>query len=143
MNVASAGLGADLANKIARLVEERGWNQEDFARISQLNRHTVRQILQKLGGGRGHRTFVGTPEQVADDLELWFTTDAADGFNVMPAVLPSGLEEFVDGVVPLLQRRGLFREEYAGDTLRDHYGLPVPPSLAARSAASDRALVGA
>lgn len=92
---------------------------------------TVRQLLSRLGGGRGHRTFAGTPEQVADNIELWFTNDAADGFNVMPAVLPSGLEAFVDHVVPILQRRGLFREDYETDTLRGHYGLPVPARTAA------------
>jgi FMN-dependent oxidoreductase (nitrilotriacetate monooxygenase family) len=95
----------------------------DMARREKL---TVRQLLNRLGGGRGHRTFTGTPEQVADTLEEWFRGGAADGFNIMPAVLPSGLEAFVDHVVPLLQERGLFRHEYAGSTLRDHYGLPVP-----------------
>jgi len=87
---------------------------------------TVRQLLIRLGGGRGHRTFVGTPDQVADTIEEWFTTGAADGFNIMPAVMPSGLEAFVDHVVPILQERGLFRREYAGSTLREHYGLAVP-----------------
>jgi FMN-dependent oxidoreductase (nitrilotriacetate monooxygenase family) len=95
----------------------------DMARKEQL---TVRQLLNRLGGGRGHRTFAGTPEQVADSIEQWFRNDAADGFNIMPAVLPSGLEAFVDHVVPVLQERGLFRREYAGSTLREHYGLPVP-----------------
>lgn len=94
--------------------------------LAQRENLTVRQVLSKLGGGRGHRTFTGTPEQVADTIEEWFTQGAADGFNVMPAVLPSGLEAFVDHVVPILQERGLFRREYAGPTLRDHYGLPVP-----------------
>jgi len=94
-----------------------------FARRENL---TVRQVLSRLAGGRGHRTFVGTPEQVAHTLEEWFVGGVADGFNVMPAVLPSGLEAFVDHVVPILQRRGLFRREYAGRTLREHYGLPVP-----------------
>lgn len=87
---------------------------------------TVRELLLRLGSGRGHRAFVGTPEQVADTIEVWATSGAADGFNVMPAVLPSGLEAFVDHVVPILQQRGLFREDYSGTTLRDHYGLPVP-----------------
>lgn len=87
---------------------------------------TVRELLWKLGGGRGHRTFTGTPEQVADNLQRWFESGAADGFNVMAPVMPSGLETFVDEVIPLLRRRGLFREEYAGTTLREHYGLPVP-----------------
>ena len=86
----------------------------------------MRQLLNRLGGGRGHRTLAGTPEQVADSLEQGFSQGAADGFNVMPAVLPSGLEAFVDHVVPILQERGLFRAEYAGTTLREHYGLPVP-----------------
>lgn len=89
---------------------------------------TVRQLIGRLGGGRGHRTFSGTPEQVADALQDWWENGAADGFNVMPPVLPSGLETFVDCVVPLLQRRGLFRTEYTGKTLRDNYGLPRPPN---------------
>jgi FMN-dependent oxidoreductase (nitrilotriacetate monooxygenase family) len=87
---------------------------------------TVRQLIGRLGGGRGHRTFAGTAEQVADTIEHWYDAGAADGFNIMPAVLPSGLELFVDRVVPILQERGLFRTEYTGSTLRDHYGLPRP-----------------
>lgn len=87
---------------------------------------TVRQLIGRLGGGRGHLTFAGTPEQVADAIQLWFENGAADGFNIMPAVLPSGLETFVDRVVPMLRHRGLFRTEYTGSTLRDHYGLDRP-----------------
>ena len=97
---------------------------------------TVREIIQRLGGGRGHRTFTGTPEQVADTIEHWFTAGAADGFNVMPAVLPSGLEDFVEHVVPILRARGLFRSEYGGSTLREHYGLPRPASQFARGGAA-------
>ncbi|WP_124712702.1 LLM class flavin-dependent oxidoreductase [Mycolicibacterium nivoides] len=89
---------------------------------------TVRQLIAKLGGGRGHRTFAGTAEQVADDLELWFTEGAADGFNIMPPYLPGGLEDFVEQVVPILQRRGLFRTDYTATTLRGHYGLAHRPS---------------
>jgi FMN-dependent oxidoreductase (nitrilotriacetate monooxygenase family) len=96
---------------------------------------TVRQLLGKLGGGRGHRTFTGTPEQLADDLELWFTNGAADGFNIMPPGYPADLETFVDEVVPILRTRGLFREGYEGSTLRDHYGLARPES---RYAVPDR-----
>ncbi|MBW6435065.1 LLM class flavin-dependent oxidoreductase [Actinoplanes hulinensis] len=95
----------------------------DLARRENL---TVRQLIGRLGGGRGHRTFAGTPEQVADTIEDWFHSGAADGFNIMPAVLPSGLTTFVDHVVPILQTRGLFRTDYEGTTLRDHYGLPRP-----------------
>ena len=94
-----------------------------LARREQL---TVRELIGRLGGGRGHRTFSGTPEQVADAIEEWFTSGAADGFNIMPPALPSGLETFVDHVVPILQARGLFRTEYTGSTLRDHYGLDRP-----------------
>ncbi|GAB3881843.1 LLM class flavin-dependent oxidoreductase [Terrabacter terrigena] len=94
--------------------------------LARRERLTVRQLIGRLGGGRGHRTFAGTPEQVADALDEWFVGGAADGFNIMPAVLPSGLEAFVDRVVPILVRRGLFRAEYTGSTLREHYGLPRP-----------------
>ncbi|MCJ2135317.1 LLM class flavin-dependent oxidoreductase [Methylobacterium sp. J-026] len=97
---------------------------------------TVRQLLRALGGGVGHRIVAGTPEAIADDIEAWFRAGAADGFNLMPDVLPDGLETFVDAVVPLLQRRGLFRRDYAGATLRDHLGLARPPS---RYAAPPRA----
>jgi FMN-dependent oxidoreductase (nitrilotriacetate monooxygenase family) len=95
----------------------------DLARREKL---TVRQLIGRLGGGRGHRTFAGTPEQVADAIQHWYENGAADGFNIMAPVLPSGLELFVDHVVPILQARGLFRTEYTGRTLRDHYGLARP-----------------
>ncbi len=87
---------------------------------------TIRQIIGRLGGGRGHFTFTGTPDQIADTIEEWFTNGAADGFNIMPPLLPSGLELFVEHVVPILRSRGLFRHEYTGRTLRDHYGLARP-----------------
>jgi len=85
-------------------------------------------LLGTLAGARGHFTFAGTPEQVADLIEDWFTDGAADGFNVMPPLLPSMLDVFSAEVIPILQRRGLFRTAYAGATLREHYGLPRPQS---------------
>jgi FMN-dependent oxidoreductase (nitrilotriacetate monooxygenase family) len=97
---------------------------------------TVRQLLKALGGGVGHRIIVGTPEFIADDIETWFRAGAADGFNLMPDVLPTGLEVFVDTVVPLLQKRGLFRKNYEGKTLRDHFGLQKPPSRFTRHSAA-------
>ncbi len=87
---------------------------------------TVREILSRLGGGRGHFTFVGTPEQAADTIISWLEGGAADGFNIMAPALPSALETFIDHVLPILRSKGLFREEYTGATLREHYGLPVP-----------------
>ncbi|MFE7171543.1 LLM class flavin-dependent oxidoreductase [Streptomyces sp. NPDC057616] len=95
--------------------------------LARRERLTVRQLIGRLGGGRGHLTFAGTPEQVADAIETWFTRGAADGFNIMPAVLPSGLETFVEQVVPILRARGLLRTEYGPRrTLRERYGLPRP-----------------
>jgi FMN-dependent oxidoreductase (nitrilotriacetate monooxygenase family) len=94
--------------------------------LARRERLTVRQLIGRLGGGRGHRTFAGTGEQVADAMQHWWENGAADGFNVMPAVLPSGLRDFVDQVVPILQRRGLFRRDYEAATLRENYGLSRP-----------------
>ena len=106
--------------------------QSRFDLVTELGRRenlTVRQLLGRLGGGRGHRTFTGTPEQVADTIQDWFERGAADGFNVMPAALPSGLRTFAEQVIPIFRKRGLFRTEYTGRTLREHYGIPRPDSL--------------
>lgn len=93
---------------------------------------TVRQLSKRIRSG--HRLTVGTPEQIADTLEEWFLAGAADGFNIMPDMFPSGCEIFVDFVVPELRRRGVFRTEYQGTTLREHLGLERPPSQYARRA---------
>ncbi|QBR93095.1 LLM class flavin-dependent oxidoreductase [Nocardioides euryhalodurans] len=121
-------LDAPLPDDIRPVAEQQGnkARYELTVAMARRDRLTVRELLLRLGSGRGHRAFVGTPEQVADTIGEWVGAGAADGFNVMPAVLPSGLEAFVDHVVPILQERGLFRREYTGSTLRDHYGLPVP-----------------
>ncbi|WP_405919467.1 LLM class flavin-dependent oxidoreductase [Streptomyces longwoodensis] len=103
--------------------------------LARRERLTVRRLIGRLGGGRGHLTFAGTPEQVADAIETWFTQGAADGFNIMPPVLPSGLELFVDHVVPLLRARGLLRTAYGPrTTLRERYGLPRPANQYVRPA---------
>jgi alkanesulfonate monooxygenase len=85
-----------------------------------------------MAGARGHRQIFGTPEHIADELESWFSGGAADGFNVMPPVLPGSLKDFVDLVIPELQRRDLFRLHYEGRTLRENLGLPYPYNLGAR-----------
>ncbi|MER7009159.1 NtaA/DmoA family FMN-dependent monooxygenase [Dactylosporangium sp. NPDC000555] len=88
---------------------------------------TARQVVLRATAAFGHHLIVGTPEQVADDIELWFRTGAADGFNYR---IPGGrepLEQFTNHVLPLLQGKGIFRKEYTARTLRGHYGLPVPP----------------
>src|SRR5467141_2461566 len=96
--------------------------------VVQREKPTLRQLLASLAGARGHFTFAGTPEQVADLIEDWFSDGAADGFNIMPPVLPAMLDVFTAEVIPLLQRRGLFRTAYEGKTLREHYGLAWPKS---------------
>jgi FMN-dependent oxidoreductase (nitrilotriacetate monooxygenase family) len=101
---------------------------------------TIRQLIGRLGGGRGHFTFTGTPEQVANKIEEWFNNGAADGFNIMPPLLPSGLELFVEHVVPILRARGLYRHEYTGATLRDHYGLARPANQHVRQFAESVAI---
>jgi alkanesulfonate monooxygenase len=86
---------------------------------------TVRQLAQRLGG-YGGLAFVGTAKTIADAMEEWLVSEGSDGFNVMFPYLPQGLDDFADKVVPELQRRGIFRKEYTGTTLRDHLGLPRP-----------------
>ena len=89
-------------------------------------RPTLRQLLAKLAGARGHFTVAGSPGKIADLMQDWLEDGAADGFNLMPPVLPHQLDLFICEVVPLLQKRGLFREAYHGETLRSHFGLSRP-----------------
>jgi alkanesulfonate monooxygenase SsuD/methylene tetrahydromethanopterin reductase-like flavin-dependent oxidoreductase (luciferase family) len=100
---------------------------ENVLREARQENLTVRQILGRNPLG-GHRIVVGTPEQIADNMEQWFVNRAADGFNLNMDAYPSGLDLFVDHVVPELRRRNLFRTEYEGTTLRDHLGLTRPAS---------------
>src|SRR5262249_40825884 len=96
---------------------------------------TLRDLYNLTAAARGHWGLCRTPRQIADTLEEWFVEEAADGFNVLPPYFPGGLVDFVDQVVPELQARGLFRREYQGSTLRDHFGLaPVPSPAAAQLA---------
>jgi len=94
----------------------------ELARREQL---TVRQLAQRLGGFAG-LAFVGTPRTIANEMERWLYEDGSDGFNIMFPYLPGGLDDFVEQVIPELQRRGLFRREYEGKTLRENLGLPRP-----------------
>ncbi|NMD70939.1 LLM class flavin-dependent oxidoreductase [Bacillus sp. DNRA2] len=94
--------------------------------IAERDNLTIRQLYQHIAGARGHREIIGTPEQIADQLQEWFENGAADGFNIMPPVFPTGLTDFVDYVIPVLQKRGIFRTEYTGATLRENLGLKRP-----------------
>ena len=93
---------------------------------------SIRQVYQRIAGGRGHYQVVGSYKDVADTMQDWFESGAADGFNVLPPVFPISLREIVDLLIPELQRRGIFRREYEGRTLREKLGLPHPISRYAR-----------
>lgn len=97
----------------------------DLARREKL---TVRDLYKRVAGGRGHYQVIGTPADVADLIETWVDERACDGFNIMPPYFPGALQDFVDLVIPELQRRGRFRTRYEADTLRGNLGLPCPPS---------------
>ncbi len=87
---------------------------------------TIRQLYTTIAAGFGGRILVGTPKDIVDDMQGWVEADAADGFNLCPPVLPLGLDEFVELVLPELRARGMFRTEYAGPTLRENLGLTPP-----------------
>jgi alkanesulfonate monooxygenase SsuD/methylene tetrahydromethanopterin reductase-like flavin-dependent oxidoreductase (luciferase family) len=99
--------------------------RERIVELARREKLTVRQLAQRVGG-YGGLALVGSPETIANQMEEWLFTEACDGFNVMFPYLPAGLDDFVDRVVPELQRRGLFRRNYEGATLRENLGLPRP-----------------
>jgi alkanesulfonate monooxygenase len=99
--------------------------RERAGAVARRENRTVRQLAQRLGGYSG-LAMVGTPSKIADEMEEWLASEGSDGFTVMFPYLPGGLDDFVDRVIPELQRRGLFRREYEGVTLREHLGLPRP-----------------
>jgi alkanesulfonate monooxygenase len=99
--------------------------QERVVALARRENLTVRQLAQRVGG-YGGSAFVGTAESIADEMQEWLETEACDGFNIMFPTVPAGLDEFVDAVVPELQRRGIFRTDYEGRTLRENLGLKRP-----------------
>ena len=117
-----------LDGPVPDLPPTEGWQSRQalFLGVARRENLTLRQLYQRVATARGHWTVVGTPQSIADELEHWFTTGAADGFNVMAPTLPYDLQDFVALVIPELQRRGLFRTAYTGRTLREHLGLPRP-----------------
>jgi alkanesulfonate monooxygenase len=109
-------------------IPETNESKSGRKRVIELGRRenlTVRQLAQRLGGYSG-LAFVGTPQTIADGMQEWLDAEGSDGFNVMFPYLPAGLDDFVQKVVPELQRRGIFRTEYEGPTLRENLGLPRP-----------------
>lgn len=101
---------------------------EELTQIARDENLTILQLAMRVAGARGKAVIRGTPAHVADFMEEWFVNHGCDGFNILPPVLPGSLNDFVDKVVPELQRRGIFRTEYTGTTLRENLGLPRPES---------------
>ncbi|MDQ8022060.1 MAG: LLM class flavin-dependent oxidoreductase [Moraxellaceae bacterium] len=119
----------DLDGPPPPFAETTNGNKSRLALVAELAQReglTLRQLYKRLAGARGHWVVVGTPQSIADQIQEWFENEAADGFNVMPPILPESLDTFVELVIPELQRRGLFRTEYEGKTLRENLGLERP-----------------
>jgi FMN-dependent oxidoreductase (nitrilotriacetate monooxygenase family) len=116
-----------------KVISSRAELISDMAKRDNLS---IRQVYQRIAGGRGHYTMTGTATDVADQMEEWFKTGAADGFNVMCPYFPVSLDEFVASVVPELQRRNIYRSCYEGKTLRENLGLPIPRLRADHQVAS-------
>lgn len=135
-----------LDGPLPELPRTEGWQsrQDLFVAAARRDKLSIRQLYRHIASARGHWTVVGTPQSIADQMEHWFHTGAADGFNVLPPTLPQGLSDFAELVIPELQKRGLFRTEYTGWTLREHLGLARPAHPAARrsSVAADRVDAG-
>ncbi len=104
-------------------VKSMAKNTLDMARRENL---TIRELYTRTAAGFGGRVFIGTPNDIVDDMQQWVEGGAADGFNICPPLLPLGLDEFVDLVLPELRARGMFRTEYSGTTLRQHLNVPLP-----------------
>lgn len=100
--------------------------RKNIDRMAKAEKLTIRQTYERVLPSMGHVLFKGTPDMVADQIEEWYRSGAADGFNISAPVMPLGLERIVDLLIPELQRRGLFRTEYQGQTLRERMGLPTP-----------------
>ncbi len=116
----------EIPNHVAALAGQT--SMRNIVRWSKEEGLTIRQIYERFAGARGQRTLIGSPVEIADDMEKWFRGYGVDGFLVHPAYLPGGLDDFVELVIPELQNRGLFRSEYEGATLRENLGLARPPN---------------
>jgi len=105
-----------------------GWQsrQKLFYDLALREGLTIRQLVGRLSAARGHLVLIGTPTDISDELQAWFEDGAADGFNILAPIFPQGLDDVIELVLPELRRRGLFREDYEGTTLRENLGLARP-----------------
>ena len=127
VDVSNLSLDAPLPDNLPEPTNGRGrWRQ--LVELGRREKLTIRELILRFSTVQGHRIIVGTANDIADQLEEWFLGGAADGFNMKPALLPDDLEDFINGVVPELQRRGIFRKEYEFSTLRENLGLRRPPN---------------
>jgi alkanesulfonate monooxygenase len=106
----------------------------NYARMAKRDGLTLRQVAMRSAAGKDHWTLIGSPVQIVDQLEEWFVNEGADGFNLLPPNVPTTLNDFADLVVPEMQRRGLYRTEYEGKTLRENLGVPRPRPVWQRDA---------
>jgi alkanesulfonate monooxygenase SsuD/methylene tetrahydromethanopterin reductase-like flavin-dependent oxidoreductase (luciferase family) len=139
VDMSGADLDGPLPDVDVSKLQSRAVGIIETARRERMN---VRQVYEKLVVSKGHRQLIGTATDVADDLQEWFEEGGADGFNIMPAQMVDGLNDFAESVIPELQHRGLFRTAYEGTTLRQHLGVPNPAWGAALPAKNVRAAVG-
>jgi len=109
-----------------------------LAETARRRKMTLRELRDFVGLSMGHKLMVGTPEQIADEMEDWFKSGTGDGFNLLPPWFPGGFDTFADHVVPVLQKRGLFRTEYTGHTMREMLGIPRPQHPARRGPANEK-----
>jgi alkanesulfonate monooxygenase len=126
----------DMDKPLPSLPAREGGTIESILEMARQENLTIRQLGQRVAGARGKNVIKGTPQQIADYMEEWFVKGACDGFTIMPPYIPGALDDFCQLVVPELQRRGLFRTEYSGMTLRDHLGIPRPESRYVRKTIS-------
>ncbi|MFJ1298550.1 LLM class flavin-dependent oxidoreductase [Pseudomonadota bacterium AL_CKDN230030165-1A_HGKHYDSX7] len=134
--------GHDVDGPIPALPETNGpkSRQQLLLDLARRDGLSIRQLYLRIAGARGHQQVIGTPQSIADQLQQWFEEGGADGFNIMAPWFPGGLAEFIELVLPELRRRGLFRTEYEGRTLREHLGLARPARVARTARAPDAAL---
>ena len=133
--------GFDLDGPLPEIPESNASKsgRERLVDLTRRENMTVRQLAQYVGGAFGTLEMIGTPATIADQMAEWLASEGSDGFNVMFPYLPEGLDDFVDRVVPELQRRGLFRRDYEGATLRENLGLPRPANRFFPAGASEGA----
>jgi FMN-dependent oxidoreductase (nitrilotriacetate monooxygenase family) len=116
-----------------RLTNGGQWVQQQILATAREENLSIRQLARRTVVSRASFSMAGTPEQIADMCQDWFLEGGADGFSLAPNYIPGGLDEFVDAVVPILQARGLFQTDYAGETLRDNLGLARPANTFAEN----------